>query len=245
MSGVTSPVLDLLRERRRELGIETISSTLVRRRSLLQRGALIGLAVVGGVAGLCAVVLLQNAVVRSRMAQLEQVESEAAALQAQLKARQQNLKALSDTNKTLVEALTSGRTSAALLAELQLITPQGVQLMAVDSSGEALLLKGQAFDPFALVRINALLLQLQRSALFQADGVKLTKVERQPASTPDTPAAKTATAAKSPEPGPVGFEIQAPFAPLDPQQQLDLLRRLGSAGMAQRLQLLRQEGLMP
>jgi hypothetical protein len=95
------------------------------------------------------------------------------------------------------------------------------------------------------VRINALLLQLQRSAHFQADGVKLTKVERQPASTPDTPAAKTASAAKPPQPGPVGFEIRAPFAPLDPQQQLDLLRRLGSEGMAQRLQLLRQEGLMP
>lgn len=246
MSGVTSPVLDLLRERRRELGIEPLAGTLVRRRSLLQRGALIGLAVVGGVAGLCAVVLIQNAVVRSRMAQLEQVENEAAVLQAQLTARQQNLKALSDTNKTLVDALTSGRTSSALLAELQLITPQGVQLMAAGSSGEALILKGQAFDPFALVRINALLLQLQRSALFQADGVKLTKVERKPARSEDTPTAKTAAAeAKPPEPGPVGFEIQAPFASLDPQQQLDLLRRLGSVGMAQRLQLLRQEGLMP
>jgi len=244
MSGVTSPVLDLLRERRRELGIEPLSGTLVRRRSLLQRGALIGLAVVGGVAGLCAVVLIQNAVVRARMAQLEQVENEAAVLQAQLTARQQNLKALSDTNKTLVDALTSGRTSSALLAELQLITPQGVQLMTAGSSGEALILKGQAFDPFALVRINALLLQLQRSALFQSDGVKLTKVERKPARTEDTPTANTA-AAKPLEPGPVGFEIQAPFAPLDPQQQLDLLRRLGSVGMAQRLQLLRQEDLMP
>ena len=244
MSTVTRPVLDLLRERRRELGIEPLSGTLVRRRSLLQRGALIGLAVVGAVAGLCAVVVLQNAVVKSRMTQLEQVESEAAVLQAQLTARQQALNVLSATNKTLVDALTSGRTSAALLAELQLITPQGVQLMAADSSSEALILKGQAFDPFALVRINALLLQLQRSALFQADGVKLTKVERQPVRSSDTPAATTA-AAKPPEAGPVGFEIQAPFAPLDPQQQLDLLRRLGSNGMAQRLQLLRQEGLMP
>lgn len=244
MTGVTRPVLDLLRERRRELGIEPLSGTLVLRRSLLQRGALIGLAVVGGMAGLCAVVVLQNAVVKTRMAQLEQVESDAEVLQAQLTARQQKLKALSDTNRTLVEALTSGRTSAALLAELQLITPQGVQLIAADSSGEALTLKGQAFDPFALVRINALLLQLQRSSLFQADGVQLTKVERQPARTAETQAAKD-TAATPPEPGPVGFEIRAPFAPLDPQQQLDLLRRLGSNGMAQRLQLLRQEGLMP
>ena len=245
MSGVTRPVLDLLRERRRELGIEPVSGILVQRRSLLQRGALIGLALAGGVAGLCGMVGLQNALVTSRMAQLEQVESEAAVLQTQLTARQRNLKVLSDTNKTLVDALTSGRTSAALLAELQLITPQGVQLTAAESSGEALTLKGQAFDPFALVRINALLLQLQRSARFQADGVKLTKVERQPATTPETPAAKTAAAAKPPQPGPVGFEIRAPFASLDPQQQLDLLRRLGSEGMAQRLQLLRQEGLMP
>jgi type IV pilus assembly protein PilN len=245
MKAASGPVLDLLRERRRELGVEPLASTLAQRRSLLQRGALIGLALVGGAAGLCAVVLLQHAVVKARMAQLEQVESQAAVLRAQVTARQQNLAAIASTNRTLATALTSGRTSAALLAELQGITPQGVQLTSADSGGDALTLKGQAFDPYALVRINVLLLQLQRSPLFQKDGVRLTKVERQPPRTaePTTPGA--AKPAQPAAPAPVGFEIAAPFASLDPPSQLNLLRRLGSEGMVRRLQLLSQEGLMP
>ena len=40
-------VLDLLRERRATLGQEALSATLVQRRALLQRGALIGLILLG------------------------------------------------------------------------------------------------------------------------------------------------------------------------------------------------------
>lgn len=239
------PVLDLLRERRRELGIEPLAATLSQRRGLLQRGALIGLGVAGVAAGLCAVVLLQHAVVKARMAGLVRVESEAEQLRILLGGRQQKLAATSAINRTLASALTSSRTSAALLAQLQLITPQDVQLTAVDSSGDRLTLKGLAFDPYALVRINALQLQLQRSPLFKPDDVRLTKVERQPSLSPDTPAAIKARGGAPPEPGPVVFEIAAGFATLSPGDQLEQLSRLGSEGMARRLRLLRQEGLMP
>lgn len=242
------PVLDLLRERRRELGVETLAATLSQRRGLLQRGALIGLVVVGVAAGLCAVVLLQHAVVKARMASLNQVEAEANQLRILLGGRQQKLDATTAINRTLASALTSSRTSSALLAQLQLITPQDVQLTAVDSSGDSLTLKGMAFDPYALVRINALQLQLQGSPLFRADGVRLTKVERQRPQASDTAAA----AAAAPRArggasalGPVAFEIAAGAASLNPSDQLELLSRLGSEGMARRLRLLRQEGLMP
>jgi hypothetical protein len=43
----------------------------------------------------------------------------------------------------------------------------------------------------------------------------------------------------------LAFEIRAPFASLDADQQLALLQQLGSDGMARRLNLLRSEGLMP
>ena len=246
MRTTSGPVIDLLRERRRELGIEPLAATLSQRRGLLQRGALIGLGLVGVVAGLCAALLLQHALVKARMARLNQVEAEAQQLRTQLEGRQQKLAATSAINRTLATALTSGRTSAALLAELQLITPHGVQLTSADSSGASLTLKGVAIDPYALVRINALQLQLQRSALFQPDGVRLSRVERQPApAEPNAAAAAKARSQQPPEPGPVAFEISAAFANLSPADQLAQLTRLGSEGMARRLRLLRQEGLMP
>lgn len=239
------PVLDLLRERRLELGIEPLAATLSQRRGLLQRGALIGLAVAGVVAGGCAALMLQHAVVRSRMARLNQVEAEAQQLRIQLTGRQQRLAATTAINRTLATALTSSRTSAALLAELQLDTPQGLQLTSLESSGDTLSLKGKALDPYALVRINALQLQLQRSPLFQPDAVRLAKVERQPPRSAEPAGPGPAAAKLPPEPGPVAFEITAGFATLSPSDQLAQLSRLGSEGMARRLRLLRQEGLMP
>ena len=166
-------VLDLLRERRRTLGQEPLSATLAQRGALLQRGGLIGAILLGSMAGLWTLLLLQSALVRSKMAQLNQFESQAAELKAQIAGRQQKLAAVKNTNQELAQALTSGRTSSALLTALQLNTPEGVQLLSVDTSSD-LVIKGQAFDPLALVRINAFLLKLQNLAFFDPKAVSYT-----------------------------------------------------------------------
>ena len=242
-----SLVLDLLRERRRTLGIEALSPTLAQRRALLQRGALIGLSLLGSMLGLWTLLLFQNAMVRSHIGQLEQFEGQAAELQAQIDARNQKLKAIKKTNQELAQALTSGRTSSALLTALQLNTPVGVQLLSVDTT-DGLLIKGQAFDPLALESINAFQLQLQSLAFFDPNAVQLTKVERQPSVVQAAPRSGNGpepTPEPTPEASPLAFEIRAPFASLDAQAQLALLQQFGSDGMARRLNLLRSEGLMP
>jgi type IV pilus assembly protein PilN len=236
-------VLDLLRERRRTLGHEALSATLAQRAALLKRGALIGLLLLGSTLGLWTLLLLQSGLVRSQTAQLEQVEGQAAELQAQINSRIKNLAAIKTTNQELAQALTSGRTSSALLTALQLNTPDGLQLLSVDTTN-GLVIKGQAFDPLALVRINAFQLQIQNVAFFDPKAVQLTKVERQPSTVPATPKSGNGPAPE-PEAGPLAFEIRAPFATLDAQKQLALLQQLGSDGMARRLNLLRSEGLMP
>jgi type IV pilus assembly protein PilN len=133
--------------------------------------------------------------------------------------------------------LTSVRTSSALLTELQLRTPEAVQLITVDVKQGALQIKGVARDPQAFERINALQLELQRSPLLLGTGVSITKVERK---IEDRAAQEVAGV-----PAPVSFELSASFATLPPARQLELLRQLGSDGMARRLQLLQSEGLMP
>ena len=242
-----SMVLDLLRERRRTLNQEPFSATLIQRRGLLNRGILIGASVAGVTAALCGLVLLRRGMVQAEMGQLRQYEQQAAVLRTDLQQRQQRVGALTRTNRELSTALTSGRTSSTLLMALQLATPAGVQLLSAESIGPRLVLKGRAFDPMALVRINALQLQLDRLPLMQAKEVKLTKVERQPPSPqqPTTTAGSAAVRRPPPPLPPLAFEMTGPFATLPPVQQLEMLQRYGSEGMARRLQLLRQEGLLP
>lgn len=236
---MSAPILDLLRERRRELGQESMVSALVDRRPLLLRGALIGAVVLGVSVGATALVFLRFQYVRMQAAQLTRFEAESTQLQAQMAASRARLNQLNATNRSLTEGLTTLRTSSALLAELQLRTPEGIQLQSAEVKGTNLVLKGQAVDPLAFARINALQLELSRSPLLQGKGVALVKLERDPAAQPQ--AGQTAPAS----PATVRFELTGPFASLPPARQLGVMRQLGSEGMARRLQLLQAEGLIP
>ena len=233
------PVLDLLRERRRSLGIDSMTSVLGQRRDLVRQGSLIGAALLGGVALITAAVTIRHRLIQAEIAKLEPIEAEVRSLTQQSDARQAALSKITTTNEDLATALTTVRTSSALLADLQLRTPQGVQLTSAVVQGRNLVIKGKADDPMAFGRINALLLELKRSVMFESGAVSLVRSER-----PATPAQGQGDRTPPP-PSPVTFEITSTFAMLEPKQQLAVLQNLRSDGMARRLQLLQREGLLP
>lgn len=234
------PVLDLLRERRRALGHDSILPYLPGRRPLLRRGVLIGGGVLALIAAASALVFLRQLVIQLQMARLERYEAEATGLRTQLASRKAGLNQLVATNRGLADALTTVRTTSALLTDLQLRTPSGIQLTEASASGPSLVLKGRSTDPLAFARINALQLELDRSPLFKGGAVNIKKVQREPAKSgsiaPDAP---------PPGPEPVAFEISGPFDKLAASRQLEVLRGLGADGMARRLELLQKEGLLP
>jgi type IV pilus assembly protein PilN len=236
---MTPPILDLLRERRRALGQDTMVSALLDRRPLLLRGALIGAIVLGAAVGCTVLVFLRQQFVRAQAAQLIQFEAESSQLQAEMAATKGKLDQITVTNRGLTEALTTLRTSSALLADLQLRTPEGLQLTSAEVKGATLVLKGQAVDPLAFARINAMQLELRRSPLMKAKGLDLVKLERVEAK-PATP-----KQAGPVIPSAVRFEMTGAFASLPPSRQLAVMQQLGSEGMARRLQLLQAEGLIP
>ena len=229
------PVLDLLRETRQETGQQTIASILTERRQLLLQGSGAGAILLGVVLGITALVYLRHQVVKSQMGTLQAVETEAAALQQQLGSRNRQLAAITTVNQQLAAALSNVRPTSALLADLQLRTPEGVQLLSAETGDAKLTLKGLASDPKAFERINALQLELRRSPLLDPQGISLSRLERKPDSA-DQP---------SNGPPPVQFEITATFAPLQAGRMQQVLRELGSAGMARRLELMQQEGVLP
>jgi len=230
-----APGLDLLRERRREIGQQPITVALADRRRLLVQGSLIGAMVLGLVVGLSALVFLRHQMVKSQMGRLTEVEAQAAQLRQQSGLRKARVLQITNVNKQLVSSLTGVRSSSALMKELQIRMPVGIQLLSADMAGSALVLRGQTFDPQAFERINALQLELQNSPLLDPTAISLSKVERK-GTDANLPAGVKP---------PVSFELSAPFAQLQPRQQLQIMRQLGSGGLARRLELLQREGLLP
>jgi type IV pilus assembly protein PilN len=131
-----------------------------------------------------------------------------------------------------VQGVLAVRSGSALLRDLQLRVPRGVQLTDVkeQSGGKGLLIKGVAVggQPFAL--INALQLELKRSPLFDPNRVVLRK------------AAREQGAARRD----VSFELDVQFRPaIQPLAEKQILEQLGADGLAARLALLQREELLP
>jgi type IV pilus assembly protein PilN len=209
------------------------------RRGLLIQGLTVGAVMLGVVLGMNALVFLRHQVVKTQMGQLNEVDAQAATLRQQLERRNRQMATITEVNKQLSGALSNVRPTSALLAELQLRTPDGVQLLSADAADANLTLKGVASDPLAFARINAMQLEMRRSPLFDPLSVNLSRLERKADAT--TPAANAPSLGVAP----VQFEISARFAQLNASQLEKVLRQLGSDGMARRLGLLQREGMLP
>lgn len=243
------PPLDLLRERRRELELEPVSGLLVQRPELLRRGFGLGGLILGVSAGLCALLLIWHQLLKARMGQLERYEADVEQLNQTLKGHRAALKKVSTSNAQLVERLAEVRSSSALLADLQLRVPEGVQLTEVRMEGaNQIRLKGVAREPVAFGRVNAMELVLRNSPLFVAKGVRLDKVERMEARQvelkADGAAPRGAAAIKLELPSAVRFEMSAELTPLAANRLVAVMEALKAEGMVRRLELLQREGLL-
>ena len=233
---MTEDSFDLLKERRGRLGEEEPGASNPRR-SLLS-GTLLASALVGASgAGWAVVASLQ----RSALTELERltpVQARYDQLKSQIIIERKKTDELEKQNSKLAKALVAVGSGSALLEELRRRTPRGLQLSEVIQEGNSLRLRGQANDPGAFARINALQLQLQRSRLFNPDKVSLIQARRDNGKDAKPPAANASSE-------PVQFELTAAFSQTGINGDLTNLRDLGATGMAERLRMLQRQGVMP
>ncbi len=244
-----SPPLDLLRERRLELDLKPMSGLYVLRPALIRRGLLIGGVALGASVGLCAILLVVQQLLRAREAQLAGYEQQATQLRESIAIQKTGVKALQGANEQFVNRLSNVRSSSALLADLQLRVPEGVQLTKVQMlSATEMRLEGQARDPVGFGRVNAMELVLRRSPLFLATGVLIEKAERVPEKlfevTPGPGGKPGGQALKLQLPSAVNFVMKATLSPLEPKRLVAVMEALEARGMALRLELLQREGLL-
>ena len=219
--------VDLLRERRIELGLSAQSVPFVPARLLLRRGALLG-----GAALLISLVL--TAVLNWRGQQQQQLESLAplaqrlTAAEAQMRRLRTKSAAVNKETIRIAQQLVAFPGGSPLLEQLRRVTPVGVQLQELSVGEAQIQLSGRVQigdNPGPLERINAFALSLSQLPITREQGVKVMKITREDG---DDPA--------------VTFSME--WA-LNPKVRLSLvqLQELGAIGLAERYRLIEQRGV--
>ena len=220
--------IDLLRQRRERYGSQRPEVIPVR--TLLLRGALFGsvlplLLLLG-----CAWLWFSESRLRQRALELQPLADEHDLLEVKIQQERKVLKRAVETNQAMARAMANVRSSSALLAELQRLVPQTIRLDQARISGNALELNGEALMPDGLRTLNALMLSLGQSALFDEDGVTLQQASLK---------GVAATGAVDQER--LSYALSARFASDAPQAIRPQLAALGAIGLKRRLQRLDQE----
>ena len=220
--------VDLLRERRIELGLPAQSVPFVPARLLLRRGALLG-----GAALLLSLVL--TAVLNWRgQQQQQQLESLAplaqrlTAAEAQMRRLRTKSAAVNKETIRIAQQLVAFPGGSPLLEQLRRVTAVGVQLQELSVGEAQIQLSGRVQigdNPGPLERINAFALSLSQLPMTREQGVKVMKITREDG---DDPA--------------VTFSME--WA-LNPKVRLSLvqLQELGAIGLAERYRLIEQRGV--
>lgn len=230
--------LDLLRERRAQLGLPEpdTSDPLVP----LLKGAVLGGALVGLALLASGVMVLLNRSTAAEVERLTPVQGRFDALQARIKAERSQRLAIEKASTDLAQALVAVRSGSALMEDLRRRAPQGVQFTEARVEGDQLRIKGLSADPGAFARINALQLDLQRSPLFAPRKVQLIKANREePKSEDEAKRLHQVFGAL-----PVQFELTAAFRSRGAASDLATLQALNAQGMATRLRQLQRQGVL-
>ena len=219
------PKADLLQQRRLELGLPLEPVPVSPLFSLVLKGGIAGVVLVMLV--LLTLVGLQHRqqLLEDEIDALNPVEKRVGDAKARLRSMSSRRSTLDQQTQSISEQLVAVRSGSALLEQLRRVTPQGVRLVSVDANPSKLLIKGESQGRDAFERINALDLNLEALPDMLPDGATVVK----------------AVADKQ---GRIAFTLEAK---LDPSMQPTPahLRGLGAEGLARRLELLQDQGVLP
>ena len=232
--------LDLLRKRREEFGLSLPQP--VPSRALIQRGALIGLGLVGTVSLACLAVVLINRWLEQQELSLVPAVTSHQQIQERIDSTAQDIERLKTGNRQLADGIAGVRSGSALLTEITRLVPKKLQLKTLKVGTNALDLSGVVPQPLGLEQVNALQLLLEGSRFFESNGVSLIKASEISLALPSSSSDKLASLDKAAS---FSFDLKALFNAKTISISAEELRNLGSYGSAIRRELLVREGLLP
>ena len=220
--------IDLLRQRRQRYGTERPAVIPVR--TLLLRGALFGSVLPLILMLSCVWLWFSESRLRQRAVELQPLADEHDLLEVKIQKEKRVLEDAVQINQAMARAMADVRSSSVLLAVLQRLVPQAIKLDQAKISGDALDLRGEVLMPDGLKKLNAFMLSLGQSPLFEQDGVTLQQANLQRSDSLETV-----------DQGRLSYSLLARFASDAPQAIRPELTSLGAIGLQRRLQRLQQE----
>ena len=218
--------LDLLRQRRDRFGLER--PRVVPVRELLWRGGVIGAVVPLLLLLVVLFLVVQDRQLTQRQRRLEPIAAEHDRVDMALIEATAKLEQSRATNGAIAKAMADVRSSSAVLAEVRRLVPETIILDRLVVRGNALEISGTAEQPNGLRLVNALLLRLSASGFFTPQQVELSQ----------------ANVSGRAEQAKLRFSLSAGFAGDAGLAMRASLPRLGADGMARRMEVLVQEGLV-
>jgi Tfp pilus assembly protein PilN len=218
--------LDLLRQRRERFGLERPKVIPVR--DLLWRGGLIGCVVPLLLLLVVLFLVVQDRQLAQRQRRLEPIAAQHDRVDQALMDATQMLEQSRSTNSAIAKAIADVRSSSAVLAEVRRLVPESIVLNRLVLDGNALEISGSAEQPNGLRLVNALMLRLSASGFFSPERVELSN----------------ANVAGQAEQVRLRFSLRADYAVDASLATRTSLPRLGAEGMARRMAVLVQEGLV-
>ena len=228
MRGQAGAPVDLLRERRIELGLPAQPAPFVPTRLLFRRGALLGGAVLLVSGAITAAVNWRGQQQQQQLEALAPTAQRLASAEAQLRRLSTKTAAVNKDTTKIAQQLVAFRGGSPLLEQLRRVTPVGVQLQELSVGQAQIQLSGKAqigASPGPLERINAFALSLSQLPITLEKGVKVMKITREDG-----------------DDSAVTFSVD--WA-LNPTARLSLiqLQELGAIGLAERYRLIEQRGV--
>ena len=214
--------IDLLRQRRERSG--TQRPAVVPVRTLLLRGALFGSVLPLILMLSCVWLWLSESRLRQRATELQPLAAEHDLLAAKIQTEKKLLEVAVQTNQAMARAMADVRSSSAVLAELQRLVPESINLDQARINRNALDLSGEALMPNGLRTLNALILSLGQSELFELNGVKLKQATL-----------KRSGSTEAANSGRLNYGMSAAFVPDASKAIRPRLAALGAVGLEQRL----------
>ena len=218
--------LDLLRQRRDRSGLER--PRVVPVRELLWRGGVIGAVVPLLLLLVVLFLVVQERQLTQRQRRLAPIAAEHDRVEKALIEASTKLEQSRVTNGAIAKAMADVRSSSAVLTEVRGLVPEIIVLDRIVVRGNALEISGSAEHPNGLRLVNALLLRLSASGFFTPQRVELLQAD----------------VSGRAEDAMLRFSLSAGFAGDAARTMRTSLPRLGAEGMARRMEVLAQEGLV-
>ena len=218
--------IDLLQRRRLESNTKKFTNSSIKK--LKKLGYIYGIVITLIGVTICSFTAIYTVRRVKYKEKLKLRELEYQDLKVKYDSMKESLKKIYSVNNNIAQGIIGTKSGSALLLELRKIIPTTIQLTSIKSNGKNLTLKGKAIEPNALESINSFKLQIADSFLINNDSSFLSKIET----------------SKYRDKNSLDFTLTSNFSELETKQIQSNYLMLGSMGLLERVNILKEEKLI-